>query len=201
MYYIYEIPGVKVGCTKDMERRQKEQRSKGKMVLLETHTDIEEATRRERELQLEKGYGIETTTYDFVVYKLQPLSNTPQAISKMLASTDQETKGKLISKALKGKKKSKQHRKNLSKACKGRIIPLETRKKISETSKKWAGGRGVAKRKRPIVQLDLNMNPVKIWQCAKEVQLTLPEMWETPIGERCKKNVTIPYKGYYWEYL
>ena len=48
MYYIYEIPGEKVGCTKDVARRQNEQRDKGKMMVLEEYTNIEDATRRER---------------------------------------------------------------------------------------------------------------------------------------------------------
>lgn len=63
MYYIYEIPGVKIGCTQDMQRRQKEQKDKGKMILLETHTNKAEASRRERELQLEKGYPYDGNSY------------------------------------------------------------------------------------------------------------------------------------------
>ena len=199
-YYIYEIPGVKVGCTTDMVRRQKQQRDKGEMILLESYNDIQKASERERELQVDKGYNLETTTYNFIVNKLQPLSNTPQAIAKMLANTDQEKRGKSISKALKGVKKTKEHKLKLREANLGKTIPLETRKKISETSKKWTGDRGVSKRKRPVVQLDLNHNPIKIWGCAKEVQLTIPGIWETPIGERCRKVSEKPYKGYYWEY-
>jgi len=63
MYYIYEIPGVKVGCTKDFERRQNEQRDKGEMLVLEEYTNIEEASRREKELQVEKGYRVEDKDY------------------------------------------------------------------------------------------------------------------------------------------
>ena len=60
-YYIYEIPGVKVGCTTDMERRQKQQRDKGKMILLESYTDIDRATEREKELQAKKGYRVDSS--------------------------------------------------------------------------------------------------------------------------------------------
>lgn len=66
IYYIYEIPGVKVGCTQYFERRQKQQISKGEMILLETHTDIHRANEREREIQLDKGYPIEDKGYAFM---------------------------------------------------------------------------------------------------------------------------------------
>lgn len=82
MYYIYEIPGVKIGCTQDMERRQKEQRDKGKMVLLETHTNIEDASRRERELQLTKGYSVDISNYALAVRNSNTVCQTPQAIKK-----------------------------------------------------------------------------------------------------------------------
>ena len=65
-YYIYEIPGVKIGCTTNFERRQKGQSNKGKMILLETHTDIDKADERERELQAEKGYKVEYKGFKYM---------------------------------------------------------------------------------------------------------------------------------------
>ena len=87
MYYIYEIPGVKVGCTQDMERRQKQQRDKGKMVLLESYTCIEDATRRERELQLEKGYGIDGNSYSKQLILVE-MTKDPRVIKKRVANID-----------------------------------------------------------------------------------------------------------------
>lgn len=88
MYYIYEIPGVKVGCTQNMERRQKQQRHKGKMVLLESHTCIEDATRRERELQAEKGYRRDAWSYNHSVNNSKTVCQTPEAVAKRVANTD-----------------------------------------------------------------------------------------------------------------
>ncbi len=63
MYYIYEIPGVKIGCTVHIKGRQRKQRHKGEMIILEQHEDIMVASNREIELQREKGYPVDKTPY------------------------------------------------------------------------------------------------------------------------------------------
>ena len=87
MYYIYEIEGVKVGCTQDMERRQREQRDKGKMVLLEFTTCIEEATRRERELQRIKGYKVDSHGYSKQLILVEKAKD-PKIVKKRTLNTD-----------------------------------------------------------------------------------------------------------------
>ena len=62
MYYIYHIPNVKIGCTKRLEKRMKEQYS-ANWELLETHLDIEIASNREIELQKQYGYKVDTLKY------------------------------------------------------------------------------------------------------------------------------------------
>jgi len=88
MYYIYEIIGVKVGCTEDMVRRQKQQLSLGVMILLESHMDIEEASRRERELQAERGYRVDTGSYSHSVTNSRTVCQTPEAKAKRIANYD-----------------------------------------------------------------------------------------------------------------
>jgi len=56
MYSIYHIPGVKIGCSKRVEQRVKEQ-GYSKYDLLEVHSDIDTASLREKELQKEYGYS------------------------------------------------------------------------------------------------------------------------------------------------
>ncbi len=93
MYYIYEIKGVKIGCTKNFKHRQCVQRKKGKMVLLESHINIEDATRRERELQLEKGYPVDDKDY-ITVNKLGAIgraNQTQATIDQRVANTDYST--------------------------------------------------------------------------------------------------------------
>ena len=61
-YYIYHIPGVKIGCTNQIEQRIKDQ-GFNDYELLETHTDIYKASDREQELQKEYGYTVDRAPY------------------------------------------------------------------------------------------------------------------------------------------
>jgi hypothetical protein len=99
-YYIYEIKGIKVGCTNNLTKRQQTQLDKGKMVLLETHTSIDKASDRERELQLEKGYPVDKYTYKYWMENIHPLG-----IAACLTKEAIEKK----SKSMTGVKKSKEH--------------------------------------------------------------------------------------------
>jgi hypothetical protein len=62
MYYIYHIEGVKIGCTKNPKRRFETPLYK-KAVIIETHSDLDTADRRERELQIQYGYPTDKSTY------------------------------------------------------------------------------------------------------------------------------------------
>ncbi len=66
MYSIYHIPGVKIGCSKRVKDRVKEQ-GYSEYEVLETHTDIDTASLREKELQKEYGYDIDYTNYKQVL--------------------------------------------------------------------------------------------------------------------------------------
>jgi hypothetical protein len=55
MYYIYHIKGVKIGCTKNLTRRMREQGFE-EYEILETHENIDVASKREIELQNQFGY-------------------------------------------------------------------------------------------------------------------------------------------------
>jgi hypothetical protein len=62
MYYIYHIPGKKVGCTKNPNSRLRQQNAET-YEILETHSDIHIASKREIELQKEYGYKIDNCSY------------------------------------------------------------------------------------------------------------------------------------------
>jgi hypothetical protein len=62
-YYIYHIEGKKIGCTKRLEQRVREQ-GYDTYTILETHDDIHTAGIREIELQKQYGYRVDTTTYN-----------------------------------------------------------------------------------------------------------------------------------------
>ena len=65
-YYIYHIPGVKIGMTEDISKRMKVQ-GFTEWEILETHTCIYEGSRRELELQAEYGLPIDTLPYFKIV--------------------------------------------------------------------------------------------------------------------------------------
>lgn len=62
MFYIYHIPGVKIGCTQNYPQRCIDQ-GFDNYELLETHNDIEVASDRELELQEQYGYSIDRHRY------------------------------------------------------------------------------------------------------------------------------------------
>jgi len=69
MYYIYHIPGIKIGCTtKHPEKRVKEQGYIDYEVL-EEHTDLYIASNREIELQKQYNYPVDNTPF-YKTYEL-----------------------------------------------------------------------------------------------------------------------------------
>jgi plasmid maintenance system antidote protein VapI len=92
IYYIYEIPGVKVGCTKNLKSRV-EQRQKtplGKYKVLGAANNIKDASEMEQEWQIKLGYSTDKG-YDKVL-KMQQKSQTSEAKSKRMSSMDFENR-------------------------------------------------------------------------------------------------------------
>ena len=84
MYFIYHIPGVKIGCTENPNNRIKQQ-TKSDWEILEVHTDIDIASKREIELQKQYGYTVDSCTYK------QSVQNNPgkQDIAGRASATKQ----------------------------------------------------------------------------------------------------------------
>jgi hypothetical protein len=83
MYYLYHIPGEKIGCTQQLEGRIKVQ-GYDNYEILETHTDIYVASDRERELQKQYGYRVDTRPYYQMmgIAKRTPATNRANGRSK-----------------------------------------------------------------------------------------------------------------------
>jgi hypothetical protein len=62
MYYIYHIPGVKIGCTTEPDKRVTAQ-GYSEYEILESYSDIHIASNREIELQKQYGYAIDKVPY------------------------------------------------------------------------------------------------------------------------------------------
>jgi hypothetical protein len=62
MYYIYHIPGIKIGCSSQPEQRVADQNFVD-FEILESHEDIYVASDREQKLQRQYGYRVDTSPY------------------------------------------------------------------------------------------------------------------------------------------
>ena len=71
MYYIYHIPGKKIGVTRNLKNRVTLMQGykKGEYEVLETHDNIDYVSKRELELQNEYGYKIDNKSYKELVNK------------------------------------------------------------------------------------------------------------------------------------
>jgi hypothetical protein len=77
MYYIYHIPGIKIGCSTNPKRRVRSQGHKD-YTIIEEHIDIMIASDREIELQKKYGY---TRDNPQPYYKTMAMK-TPESILK-----------------------------------------------------------------------------------------------------------------------
>jgi len=99
-----------------------------------------------------------------------------------------ETKDRL-SKSHTGKILSSEHKKNIGLAVRGRIISIITRKKISINNRKLS---------KPIVQLDLEDKPLKIWESAAKASKEC--CIDRSSVSRCAKNKQIKAGNFKWKY-
>jgi len=116
MYYIYHIPGVKIGCTTNIKRRTERQGFKS-YEILEQHEDGWHAGDRELILQAEYGYTVDQTHYMQIKENASKGTESQKGIA---LSAEHKAK---ISNALKGKSKengrtgiplSAEHKANIS---------------------------------------------------------------------------------------
>lgn len=139
MYYIYHIEGVKIGCTKNLTRRMREQ-GFTEYEILETHTDIDTASKREIELQQE--YGL-IEKFSKIEYKQSVInaSKNNGGFKKghnpwnKAVNHSQETKQK-ISLSNSGRKQSDEEKEKRRLAAVGNKSD-EYRKEQSERIKEW----------------------------------------------------------------
>ena len=78
-FYVYEIPGVKIGCTTQPKARVNRQ-GYSTWIILEEHQDIFVASDRERELQALHGYKVDKHPYYLSYFnRLETLPNLIEA--------------------------------------------------------------------------------------------------------------------------
>jgi NUMOD1 domain len=82
MYYIYHIPGVKIGCSINPKVRVKKQ-GYSDYELLETHTDIKIASIREIELQKQYGFNEHGCSYVQTIKTANKAWKAPKNINQI----------------------------------------------------------------------------------------------------------------------
>jgi hypothetical protein len=178
MYYIYHIQGVKIGCTNNLKRRIKEQ-GFDNYELLEEHLDKSIASTREKELQKKYGYRIDTLTYNESVRRITKAQKISlKTKDEWLPNVDWKAREAKIDKNLKWEKiKSSQNYINMDRSA--------------------IGYKAQAKRRKIILQYDLNGNLIKEWTCGVR---NMPEKYKCAgIAANPNSNSKTMY-GFIWKY-
>jgi hypothetical protein len=124
IYKIYLIRGVKVGCTKEYPKRIITQGFKVEdSEILEEHDDIEIASQREIELQIQY-FGKRDSGSTYI-----------RSYQTLLKASQVSAKSPKRGQKLKGTKLSLEFREKLSKAHMGKVVSEKHRKSISDGMK------------------------------------------------------------------
>lgn len=86
-FYLYEVPGKKIGVTTDIKRRFKYSKDKG--ILLEKFKCIYKVSEAEIAMQKQKGYRVDAKPY-FVMRLMQHSSNKAEVRKKALETKSQK---------------------------------------------------------------------------------------------------------------
>jgi len=134
-FYIYEVPGVKIGCSTEPLKRTKYGQGFASYIILEKHTDVFIASERERVLQKEKGYKLDKAPYFIsLLHRLKWVNSL---------STEQKREAGIKGGSVGGYNMSQEARKKISHTRVGKPVPSfeghchseETKKKLSEKLK------------------------------------------------------------------
>jgi len=96
MYYIYHIPGVKIGCTNKPYRRIESEQKQLKYEILEEHNDIMFASKREIELQKQYGYRVDTIPYYESIRRINKASKIAHKTINFKKDIDWDARNKKI---------------------------------------------------------------------------------------------------------
>jgi hypothetical protein len=130
-YKIYHIPGIKIGCSTQIDIRIDNQGFDNYEVL-EIHTDIYEASKRESELQKKYGYSVDWIPYHKTI-EHQKISRNKK--SRLLALKSRGDKNIILSEMGKiGGKKTKESGKLLQSAILGGKIAGKIRAKVNNST-------------------------------------------------------------------
>jgi hypothetical protein len=172
MYYIYHIPGVKIGCSQNIKKRISSQKF-SHYEIIEEHVDVYIASDREIELQKQYGYPVDRIPY----YESLKRITKAQDIS---LKTKSEWLPNVDWKARDAKVDFKKR------AAKINSHPNYINRKMRNGSEQL---------KKVLLQYDLDGNFIKEWNCGVR---QMPN--EYKYAGSCAKNNTGTLYGYQWRY-
>ena len=185
-YFIYHIPGVKIGVTQNIEHRVVYKQGFTEYEILEEHTNAKVVSKREQELQAQYGYSIDKIEY-WKTLKWQKKALTPKAQTKRVANTDYKT--------------------TRIKGATNTDYKAFQKQRIANTDWKTSRAKAVAntswevkaqKTKKPINQYDLEGNFIKRWDSTKDAGDTLG-FQRASITNCCRKKLKTAHK-FIWKY-
>jgi hypothetical protein len=191
-YYIYHIPGVKIGVTQNLEQRAKAYKLEF-LEVLELHTNIKEVSKREIELQKQYGYPVDKKEYwkvkrmikhrkiDYLVVRTKGVANTDY--KAMVSKRDYKASAAKVD----------------WKANRAKINHELSRKKaIHHSNYINTRGKGLEKLKKPINQYDLQGNFIKKWDSATDIANNW-NVSSSSISQCCKGKLKTAHK-FIWKY-
>ena len=172
MYYIYHIPGVKIGCSQNIKKRIQSQKF-SHYEILEEHYDVYKASKREIELQKQYGYKVDRIPYYESLKRITKAQDISLATkNEWLPNVDWKAREEKINKKEKWDK-VKSH--------------------INYINRRIANGS--EQLKKVILQYDLYGNFIKEWDCGAN---NMPEEYKNAGG--CAKTNTGTLYGFQWRY-
>ena len=186
-YFIYHIPGVKIGVSNNPDARTKIQ-GFSEYEILEEHTNAKEVSKRERILQAQYGYSVDKIEY-WKTLRWQKKATTKKARKKAIANTDY--KAKVANTDYKARTAKIDFSEYKMAQC---HTPEVVAKRIANTDYKMIA----IKHKKPINQYDLKGNFIKKWDSAKDAAHALIKN-NCDITSCCRGKLKTAHK-YIWKY-
>ena len=194
MYYIYHIPGIKIGCSSEIDIRVESQ-GFNSYDILEQHFDIYIASKRERELQKQYGYKIDNAPY-WMTIENQIKSRNKKSRIKAIKSRG-IVKNVLSEMGKVGGNKNKESGKLLESAKKAWNLPRsEKQKENSKITFEKARLIGIELKKKPIIATNVKTGE----KIEFESTVQAADMFNDTNICNVLKGRYKQSKGYYYEY-
>jgi hypothetical protein len=176
-YYIYEIWGKKIGCAENLERRMREQNVfDGRYDILEVHTDIMLASKRELELQKKYGYPVDKIPYYVMCNNVK---TSRDKIDWVAAKAKVENWGELF--------RTK------------RTPKIDYKAVFEKRDNKDIQSKRIPKIEKPVAQYNLNGVFIQQFKSAKDAGFSLGKLKTDDIGAVCRGKQKTAF-GYIWKF-